>query len=284
MKPFTTFITSVELNEILTEEDIVIIDCRFDLSNPEWGFSDYLKGHLPNAIYAHLDNDLSSRIQSTTGRHPLPHQEDFIKTCSDWGIDSNKQVVVYDTTSGSFAARLWWMLKYFNHNKVAILDGGYDYWQKHGYPIETGNILPRPSVFAGKPNNNLLVETSEMEELIKKEDWSIVDARSPERFSGKMEPIDSIAGRIPNSVNFFHQDNLDDDGKLLPNNVLEKKYRTLLNDKSLEKIVVYCGSGVTSCFNIAAMNHIGLNEVRLYLGSWSEWIRNNNHPIINDFS
>ncbi len=283
MKTFTTFITSEELISIINNENLVIVDCRFDLANPDWGLHNYITGHLPKAIYAHLNNDLSDQIGPTTGRHPLPPQEKFFLTCSLWGINSSSQVIVYDTSFGSFAARLWWMLKYYGHENVAILEGGFSQWVLNNYPIETGKVTPTPSTFFEKRNEDLLVTTNDMEKIIKQEDWAIIDARAPERFSGELEPLDAIAGRIPNSVNFFHQKQLDEVGRLLPKNQLESEYNSLINNKSKEKIVLYCGSGVTSCFSIAVMNHLGIQNTKLYLGSWSEWIRNKNHPIINDF-
>lgn len=287
MKKYQTFISSEELFELKKSGHVVTIDCRFDLSNPDWGYSDYLKNHIPNAIYAHLDHDLSKSITPSSGRHPLPDTGEFIDTCSKWGIDSQKQVVVYDTASGSFAARLWWMLHYLGHSNVAILNGGFAAWIEKDYPVESGDMKPtqnsEPSSFTGKPDPLMLVTTAEMEEIIHLNDYTIIDARSPERYSGETEPIDTKAGRIPNSINFFHQENFDQSGYLLPESELKQKYEQLLQGKSKENIVVYCGSGVTSAMNVAVMKHIHMDTPKLYLGSWSEWIRDPNHPIINDY-
>ena len=284
MKNFETFISCEDLFNLYKSEDLIIIDCRFDLSNPSWGYQDYLKSHIPNALYAHLDNDLSKKVTQETGRHPLPDLEKMEETFSKWGIDSKKQVVVYDSASGSFAARLWWMLHYLGHSKVAILNGGLQTWIGLGYPVESGNVINKTtSIFTGKPNNSMLISTSEMENLINDKNFTIIDARSPERYSGQSEPIDKIAGRIPNSINFFHQENLDESGYLLSKNELKQKYNLLLEEKTADNVVVYCGSGVTSCMNVAVMKHIGLSTPKLYLGSWSEWIRDLNHPIINDY-
>lgn len=284
MKNFETFISCEDSFNLYKSEDLIIIDCRFDLSNPSWGYQDYLKSHIPNALYAHLDNDLSKKVTQETGRHPLPDLEKMEETFSKWGIDSKKQVVVYDSASGSFAARLWWMLHYLGHSKVAILNGGLQTWIGLGYPVESGNVInPTTSIFTGKPNNSMLISTSEMENLINDKNFTIIDARSPERYSGQSEPIDKIAGRIPNSINFFHQENLDESGYLLSKNELKQKYNLLLEEKTADNVVVYCGSGVTSCMNVAVMKHIGLSTPKLYLGSWSEWIRDLNHPIINDY-
>ena len=284
MKYFDTFISCDDLFNLHKSDDPIIIDCRFDLLNPDWGYQDYLKNHIPNALYAHLDNDLSRKITQNTGRHPLPDIEKINETFSKWGINSHKQVVVYDTASGSYAARLWWMLHYLGHSKVAILNGGLHTWLEHGYPVESGNVHnTNPSIFNGIPNNSMLISTSEMENLINDKKFTIIDARSPEGYSGQSEPIDTIAGRIPNSINFFHQENLDESGYLLSKNELIQKYNLLFEGKTANNVVVYCGSGVTSCMNVAVMKHIGLSTPKLYLGSWSEWIRDPNHPIINDY-
>jgi thiosulfate/3-mercaptopyruvate sulfurtransferase len=278
-KSFTTFIKREELLEILNNSDVIIIDCRFDLLNPAWGYEDYLESHLPGAIYADLDNDLSGKLSEQTGRHPLPEPEIFINTCSKWGIDQTKQVVVYDTTFGSYAARLWWMLRYFGHQNVALLDGGFTYWIQAGLPVVSGNYSNEPAVFVGVPDNSLLVKTNEMESIIKRDEFIIIDARSNERYRGIEEPIDKIAGRIPSSINFYHQNNLDPQGTLLPYETLRLKYSQLLGNQIDNEKIVYCGSGVTSCLNIAVMNHINLSNTRLYLGSWSEWIQNPDHLI-----
>jgi thiosulfate/3-mercaptopyruvate sulfurtransferase len=282
METFTTFIDPDELAKLLDQKYLVIVDCRFDLLNPNWGHVDYLKNHIPNAIYADLDKDLSGKITEATGRHPLPEPDKFIETCSKWGIDEHKQVVVYDTTSGSFASRLWWMLKYFGHQKVAILDGGFSSWQECGFPQESGQVHHQPSKFIGSPDPELMRTTSQMEMIIYKPDYTIIDARSRERYLGLEEPFDKVAGRIPNAINFFHQNNLDVNGKLLPFEELKEKYNDLLEGKNDTSKVLYCGSGVTSCLNFAVMQHIGIKPVHLYLGSWSEWITNPNHPIISE--
>ncbi|MBW6471819.1 MAG: sulfurtransferase [Anaerolineaceae bacterium] len=282
METFTTFIDPDDLVKLLDLNNLVIIDCRFDLINPTWGYQDYLKNHIPNAIYADLDKDLSGKITEETGRHPLPEPDKFIETCSNWGIDEHKQVVVYDTTSGSFASRLWWMLKYFGHLNVAILNGGFAAWLDSGFSQESGQVHNQPSKFIGSPDLKLMKTTSEMETIIYQPDYTIIDARSRERYLGLEEPLDKVAGRIPNAINFFHQNNLDVNGILLPVEELQEKYNDLLEEKYDTSKVVYCGSGVTSCLNFAVMQHIGIKPIHLYLGSWSEWIRNKNHPIISD--
>lgn len=283
MNSFTTFITPEELFEFLNNPQLVIIDCRFDLANPDWGAQDYLLAHIPNAIYADLDKDLSGIVNENTGRHPLPEPGNFIETCSKWGIDDTKQVIVYDTTSGSYAARLWWMLKYYGHQDVAILDGGFSAWLEIGFPQAQGSVSRQPSTFLGSPNIGLLVTTSKMENLINQTDYAIIDARSSERYTGWEEPIDKKAGHIPHAVNFFHANNLNSKGRLLPVKQLLKMYTDLLKQQGdPSSIVLYCGSGVTSCLNFAVLQHLGIKSIQLYLGSWSEWIREPEHPIISE--
>jgi thiosulfate/3-mercaptopyruvate sulfurtransferase len=285
MKLFSTFIAPEELIELLDNPQLVIIDCRFDLSNPEWGYQDYLESHIPHAIYADLEKDLSGLVNENTGRHPQPKPEEFIETCSKWGIDGTKQVVVYDTTSGSFSSRLWWMLNYFGHHNVAILDGGFTAWLESGFSQTHDSVRFHPTKFVGSPDKNLLVTTSTMESLIQQSDCAIIDARSSERYLGLEEPIDKIAGHIPNAINFFHANNLDSNGRLLPSKQLFKMYTDVLKQiGNPSSIVLYCGSGVTSCLNFAVMQHIGIKHIQLYLGSWSEWIRNPDHPIIPEIN
>jgi thiosulfate/3-mercaptopyruvate sulfurtransferase len=282
MDTFTTFIDADQLDKLSDHKNLVIIDCRFDLVNPSWGFQDYLNNHIPNAIYADLEKDLSGSITAETGRHPLPEPVKFIETCSKWGIDEDKQVVVYDTTSGSFASRLWWMLKYFGHQNVAILNGGLSAWLESGFSQESGHFHNQPSKFIGAPDHLLIKSTTDMEKIIFQPDYTIIDARSRERYLGLEEPLDKIAGHIPTAINFFHQNNLGPNGKLLPTVELRDKYDNLLRGLNNTRKIVYCGSGVTSCLNFAVMQHIGIEPIQLYLGSWSEWIRNPNHPIITE--
>jgi len=278
----TTFIDAEKLFSIINDENLVILDCRFDLTKPEWGYQNYLETHIPNAIYADLDKDLSSPITPSSGRHPLPDQDKFIQKCSEWGIDHSKHVVVYDRTSGSFAARLWWLLRYFNHENVSILNGGLQSWVEKQYPIVNGSVSSTPSIFVGKIDENRLITTSQLEKMLNQDGVIIIDARAPERYHGITEPIDKKAGRIPGSINFFHQNNIGSDGNLLPRNILLEKYHKLLENNMDTTKILYCGSGVTSCLDVAVMEYLDIPDIKLYAGSWSEWIRNEDHPVIND--
>ncbi len=282
MKSSSPFIEPEQLFANLENKEFVIIDCRFDLSDPDWGYADFQSSHIPNAIYADLNKDLSSPITEFTGRHPLPEPVKFIEKCSNWGINENKFVVVYDTTSGSFAARLWWLLRLYGHANVSILNGGFTAWVSAGFPQTNHISHNHPSTFTGKPDHSMTVSSKQMESILTRDNFSIIDARSPERYHGILEPIDAVAGRIPGSINFFHQNNIAPTGKLLSKSELFTAYQSLLENKLTSTKILYCGSGVTSCLNVAVLEYLEIPDVKLYAGSWSEWIRNSNHPIIDD--
>jgi thiosulfate/3-mercaptopyruvate sulfurtransferase len=277
---FTNLITTGQLAES-RKPDWVIIDCRFDLSTPDWGFENYQAGHLPGAVYAHLDHDLSGKVTGQTGRHPLPDPVVFAEKMTSWGIQAGTQVVVYDTTAGSFAVRLWWMLRYYGLPQVAVLDGGYPEWLREMRPIQSGVFTPTPAPSPCVPSLHpeMLVTTSEVEEIRRDPAYLLIDARASQRFSGETEPIDAVAGHIPGAINRFHAKNITSDGlfKSLPH--LRTEYDQLLNGTPPEKVVVYCGSGVTSCHLLLAMEMVGLKGARLYAGSWSKWIRDPARPI-----
>jgi len=276
---YTTIIDRSDLHAHLGDPDWVIIDCRFELLKPDWGFADYQSGHIPGAIYADLNKDLAAPITAETGRHPLPEPQRFIEKLSSWGIDAGKQVVVYDTVAGAFASRLWWMLRLYGHSAVAVLAGGLALWKREKLPLATGIETGRPSKFEGQPDPGMYTDANEVERIRTHPAYRLIDARSPERYRGEAEPIDTIAGRIPGSVNRFHIENLLSGGRLLPAEELHAQFTQLLNGIDPQNVVVYCGSGVTSCFHLLAMEIAGLPGARLYPGSWSEWIRDPNRPI-----
>lgn len=276
---YTHIIDAHALHQNLTNQSWVIIDCRFDLADPDWGFQDYKLGHIPDAVYAHLDHDLSGPRTASNGRHPLPDFTIFRETLGRLGVNSTKQVVAYDTAGGSFAARLWWMLKYYGHPHVAVLNGGFQAWTAGNYPVEIGSRTNQRTIFTGEPDPSILTTTAEMEVLSRTGQVTLIDARAPERFRGEVEPLDPVAGHIPGAVNRFHQDNLGSDGLFLPTEILKSEFLSLLNQSPPGQSVVYCGSGVTSCHHLLSMQAAGLPMARLYAGSWSEWIRDPQRPI-----
>jgi thiosulfate/3-mercaptopyruvate sulfurtransferase len=276
---FSTIISTSRLYENLDSAGWVIIDCRHDLARPDWGQAEYQKGHIPGADFAHLDHDLSGPITPQTSRHPLPEIDRIAERLSSWGIGDDTQVVVYDGSGGAIAVRLWWQLRFLGHQNTALLDGGYTQWLKDGYPVAT-NIAKRPAQkFNPRPQSNMLVDQRLIEENLRSPSFLLIDARAEERYRGEKEPIDPVAGHIPGAINRFHGANLGADGLFLPAVELREQFSTLLAGKPPEEAVLYCGSGVTSCHHLLAMEIAGLPGAKLYAGSWSEWIRDPRHPI-----
>ena len=276
---FTTLISPQELYLHLENPNFIIIDTRFDLSKPAWGAEEYAKAHIPGAQYAHLDRDLSGAVTPKTGRHPLPEPEDFIRTASAWGIQSTSQVVVYDTSGGSFACRLWWLLRYYGHTAVAVLDGSLNRWKAENYPNQVGVESRGPAHFRGAPQPGWVVETAEIPRISTDPAYCLLDARTDVRYRGEQEPIDPIAGHIPGAVNYFHGLNLTSEGTFRSKEDLRAVFEKILGPIAPDHMVVYCGSGVTSIHHLLAMEYAGLPGAKLYAGSWSEWIRDSAHPI-----
>lgn len=276
---FTNLIKVSELNSIIHFDNTVVIDCRFSLADTNWGRNEHKAAHIPKANYAHLDEDLSGEIiKGVTGRHPFPLIEDFAPKCSHWGIDAKTQVVAYDQGHGGIAARLWFLLKWLGHEKVAVLDGGWQQWQKAGYPTSTMMHTPSKRTFIPYPNEALLVGPELLEKNLEEHTHLVVDSRSAERYRGENEPIDPIAGHIPNAISAPFLENMSD-GTFLPKEQLVEKFDKLLKNKVLEETIFYCGSGVTACHNLLALDYIGKQGAKLYPGSWSDWITDSKRPI-----
>ncbi len=277
---FTALISIPELAQHLYEENWVIVDCRFSLDDTERGYRDYLESHIPGAVYAHLDRDLSGeRIPGKTGRHPLPEIRSFSKTLSDWGIDSGVQVVAYDDATGTMAARLWWMLNWLGHSNVALLNGGWKSWCAAALPSRGGPEHRRPRRFEPREAPNAFVKADQVQEYKDRTDYVLLDARSAQRFRGEIEPIDPVAGHIPGAVSAPCEDNVSPDGTFLPPEVLRKRFENLMKSVPPENVICYCGSGVTAAHNLIAIAYSGLGMGRLYAGSWSDWITDPNRPV-----
>ncbi|HEY5602643.1 MAG TPA: sulfurtransferase [Gammaproteobacteria bacterium] len=249
-----------------------IVDCRFNLIAPDDGLAQYQIEHIPNAVYAHLKHDLSAPVSSSTGRHPLPDVEQFKRKLGAWGIDNSTQVVAYDDAAGSFAARLWWLLRWLGHKSVAVLDGGFTVWKQRSMPTTAQVPQFAPVAFAGKPDLSMLVDTGSLEQRLKVSDVYLVDVRDPRRYLGLEEPIDTIAGHIPGAKNIPWKTNIDNKGLFLPKAQLQTHYSNLLRESPVENLVFMCGSGVTACHSLLALDYLGLSGAKLYAGSWSEWI------------
>ncbi|MEX2523657.1 MAG: sulfurtransferase [Gammaproteobacteria bacterium] len=271
---YQTLINCRTLNGLLSGPDIVIVDCRFDLTDPAAGRRRYLESHIPGAVYAGLEDHLSGPAGPGTGRHPLPDAERIRQVFSELGFGKDTQVVAYDDMSGAFAARLWWMLRYMGHHACAVLDGGWQDWLAQGFAVEEGNVEPRAADFRGSPRPDRLLEIAEVTSLS-----CLVDARDPVRYRGESEPLDPVAGHIPGAVNYFWQRNIDEDGRFRDAADLRRDLLSVLGKTAPEEAGVYCGSGVTACHNLLAAVHAGLAMPRLYAGSWSQWCADPKRPV-----
>ena len=266
----------------LHDPDWVVVDCRFSLSDPALGLRAYQTSHIPGARYAHLNNDLSSPITPTSGRHPLPDPALLAQKLGQWGIDNDKQVVVYDDSFGGMAARLWWLLRWLGHDAVAVLDGSLPKWQREGHPMTAETRVIHPARFTPHLRPALWVDSQTVAKAATQPDSLVIDARAEERYNGEIEPLDRVAGHIPGSINLPFEDNLHISGKFLPDDALRSLYDGVLNGVKPQQVIQMCGSGVTACHNILAMEHAGLRGARLYAGSWSEWITDASRPVARD--
>ncbi len=276
---FTTLISAETLSQHLTDPAWVIVDCRFDLGDTDWGEREYALGHLPGAAYAHLDRDLSGPKTGTNGRHLLPHPARLAETLGRWGIGQGTQVVAYDQNGSIYGARLWWLLRWLGHDAAAVLDGGLASWTRAGLPLTMEAPQRAPRTFVPKPRRELWLSADEIEQVRQDPAWRVVDARAPARFRGEVEPIDPVAGRIPGAVNFFIQEALGPEGTLRPREELAARLRARLGDTPPERVAAYCGSGVAAAQAVLALEAAGLPGAKLYAGSWSEWISDPSRPV-----
>jgi thiosulfate/3-mercaptopyruvate sulfurtransferase len=266
-------ITAAELALHVEDPDWCIVDCRFALNDTDRGRRDYAASHMPNSVYAHLDNDLSGPVVAgETGRHPLPRPESFAASLEAWGIDPDVSVVVYDDCDASISARLWWMLRWVGHRRVSVLDGGWAAWIEMGGQTTDEPGRRQPRVYQADPDPSMLVGCGEVEEIRCASGWLLIDSRTAERFRGESEPIDPVAGHIPGAINAAFTANLDAQGRLLSAATLRSRFTEILGAVEPEQAVFYCGSGVTAAHNLLALAVAGIEGARLYPGSWSEWI------------
>lgn len=274
-----TLVSAADLAEQIDAPDVVVVDCRFDLRDPAAGERSYVAGHLPRAVYANLDRDLADLSKQGRGRHPLPEAEAFNTTLGRWGISPEHRVVAYDARDGAHAARLWWMLRLLGHDSVAVLDGGFEAWVRHGGAIERTLPRPRLAKYKARFNARAVATTAVVAARMASGNGVLVDARSAERYRGEVEPIDMVAGHIPGAGNRPYTSNLTADGTFRPADELAAEFRLLLGDTPVAEAVMMCGSGVTACHNLLAMEHAGLRGARVYPGSWSEWISDPARPV-----
>jgi thiosulfate/3-mercaptopyruvate sulfurtransferase len=266
---------------VIHDHDWLVLDCRFNLANPQAGEQAFAQGHIPGAWYAHLDRDLSGVKTGRNGRHPLPSTAAFEQTVQAWGIHARTRVVAYDESGGMFAARLWWMLRWAGHDAVQVLDGGLPAWRAAGGDISTAEPLPRlASPWHAQPRADWLLSVDQVLADVGQPDRQfIIDARAPDRYRGENETLDPVGGHIPGAHNRFFQLNLQPDGRLKPADTLRAEFTALLGEQPLNTVVHQCGSGVTACHNLLAMAQAGLPMTRLYAGSWSEWCGDPARPV-----
>lgn len=278
---YKTIISTKELAKHLRNPNWAVLDCRFVLNATELGEKNYQESHIPGAIYAHLERDLSNEIiPGVTGRHPWPSVEQATQYFSKIGIDKKVQVVVYDDAGGALAAvRVWWMLRWLGHEAVAVLDGGWQEWMRSGLPTQSEIKSRKSRAFTPKVRPELLVNIHSIDSMRNNPVYRVIDARTSDRYHGQNETIDAVAGHIPGAMNAPYVDNLTEDKRMKPPDELRKIYMPILGNIPPENIAFYCGSGVTSIHNALAVMHAGLGEPRIYPGSWSEWIVDPRRPI-----
>lgn len=278
--PYSTLITAEQLAQALAKGNTRVFDCRFDLGDTAKGRSDYDAGHIPSARYAHLDDNLAGPVTTGTGRHPLPEAASFIAWLQAQGLSSTDQVVVYDDGAGAMASRLWWMLRHWlGYEATAVLDGGWEAWTEVGQTVETISPTVSPGNFNAQPNRSCVVDTDTLASLIARDDHCLLDARMPPRFRGEMEPLDPAPGHIPGARNAPFIMNLGDLGGFADADTLREVYAEALGEHSPSNAVCMCGSGVTACHNLLAMDIAGLSGARLYVGSWSAWCSDPARPV-----
>ena len=275
---YSTLIGALELAQRLRDPDWVVFDCRFDLADPAFGRQAYVASHVPGAFFLDLDEDLSGSKTGTNGRHPLPDPAQLAARLEACGVGNHTQVVAYDDAGGMFAARLWWLLRWLGHHRVAVLDGGLHAWLATGQALDEALPEPRAATYALalRPDR---VDAQYVRQHLDRPDMVLIDARSPDRFRGENEMLDPVGGHIPGAINRFFRDNFDAHGCFKQASVLREEFGALIGAHSPRQVVHQCGSGVTACVNVLAMEAAGLSGSRLYAGSWSEWCADPSRPL-----
>ena len=271
----SNLISARDLHDRLNNPDLVVIDTRFDLQHPDRGRQDYGAGHIPGAVYMDLDKDLAAPPEAHGGRHPLPDMQGFANTLECAGISNSSVVVVYDDSSGVFAGRLWWMLRYSGHDAVKVLDGGLGAWQEAGFETSAEVPVAEQGVFTLDLRPEMVADMREVRSKLEDPNTLLVDARGAERYRGDSEPLDKKAGHIPGALNLPFAENLQE-GRFKDAAALGERFEDL---SEAEDVIVYCGSGVSAAHDLLAMDEAGLRNARLYVGSWSDWSSYDDAPV-----
>ena len=273
-------ISAADAIDWVSEAGCRVFDCRFDLQHRHRGRDSWLASHIPGAAYADLDKNLAGRITAGSGRHPLPNASHFASFLARSGWEPGMSILAYDAQGGAFAARLWWLMRYFGHDCVTLLDGGFNAWRIAGGPLESGEVVhDKHPLVKLHADTGMTVNASEVAKGLQEKQLVLVDARDAGRFAGQNESIDPVAGHVPGAINIPFQENLNDDGLFQPASELAGRFQSAIQHQGASEVVHMCGSGVTACHNLFAMEHSGLGGSRLYVGSWSEWIRDPDRPI-----
>lgn len=279
MEAFTTLVDVSSLAGMLGREDLVLFDCRAELGKPRWGEAEYAQAHIPGAQFLHLERDLSGPIGERTGRHPPPDPHALARRLGELGTGEGMQIVAYDQGHGAYAARLWWLARWIGVRRVAVLDGGIAAWRAAGLPLETQRRAPTPRDLPVRLDADAAVDAATVDLRRKRPGTLVVDARGADRFAGRNETIDPVAGHVPGARNAPFTGNLGADGTFLPREALRRRWEALLGSQPATGVIAMCGSGVTACHNLLALEHAGLPGAKLYVGSWSEWIRDPSRPV-----
>jgi len=277
--PYTTLVTVEQLREHLEDPAWRVIDVRHDLMDAGAGPRAYKAGHVPGAVFANTDEDLSGRKTGRNGRHPLPEREDIVQAFRRWGVDDDTQVVAYDANGGNFAVRLWWLARWLGHTRVAVLDGGWPRWMASTGLSSTAVPALAAGRFTDRSSSMPLVRAEDVVRNLGTRERLVLDARTPERYRGEQEPIDPVAGHIPGARNRPWQRNLEADQTFKSRQALREEFEAALGSTPPDRVVHQCGSGVTACHNLLAMEIAGLSGSALYAGSWSEWIADPARPV-----
>jgi thiosulfate/3-mercaptopyruvate sulfurtransferase len=277
MMGWNTLVQAETLSIAVGRPDLVIVDCRFSIVSPGAGEMAYLQGHVPGAVYAHLDRDLSDMGKQKQGRHPWPDAAEFTAKLGAWGITPQHQVVAYDDAEGAIAARFWFLLRALGHEKVAVLDGGWARWTALGLPVDTQVRRPPSLRYAAEFDTSRLLDAGQVQERLDAGEL-LLDARAADRFRGENEMLDRVAGHVPGAVNRPYAENLVD-GHFKTPVQLAAEFRELLGERTPDQIMTMCGSGVTACHHLLAMERAGLRGGKLFTGSWSGWIEEPSRPV-----